>query len=245
LEKYVKEIQKHLKYIGRNEFEYDINVSLKNRFIYVETPKVGCSTIKDILQRIELGYPELEREDLLDIHDRNYSPLLTPSQTCGLDRLINNPDYFVFCFVRNPYTRLLSVYLDKISRGFPQKKIILKALGKNPDSLSTEVTFRDFVNIVCDQDVPEMDPHWRVQYYQTFQDTITYDFVGKLESFSKDLEFVLGRITKDFGKYMRSELRHATNSGKLVKNFYTNDIKNKVYKKYKIDFEYFNYNKDS
>lgn len=241
MEKYIKEIEKYLVYINREEFEYDINISLKYKYIYVETAKVGCSTIKDTLQRIELDYPDLVRDDFEDIHLRNCSPLLTPSQTCGLDRLLNNPDFFVFCFVRNPYTRLLSVYLDKIVKGFPQKRIILAAMGEDPSDLSKSVSFQDFVDVICEQDVSQMNPHWRIQYYQTFQDSINYDFIGRLERFQDDFDYVMRSIKDDSSDCFRSERRHATNSNELLSEFYNNEIQDKVFNKYKIDFEYFGY----
>jgi hypothetical protein len=241
LGKYLNDIKKHLKYIKPAEFEYDIHVSLKYRYVYVETPKAGCSTIKDTLQRIELDYPDLVREDLDDIHKRALSPLIKPAQTCNFDRILNNPDYFVFCFVRDPYTRLLSAYLDKIVRGFPQKVGILAAMGEDPGQLSKEITFDEFVDVVCKQDISEMDPHWRIQYYQTFQDTIKYDFIGKLENFVNDSAVVFSKITKEYEKYFRVEQRHATSSNDLMRDYYNEKIINKVNAKYKIDFENFGY----
>ena len=129
---YEQQIQKYLRHVSRDDFEYSINVSIKHRYVYIETPKVGCSTIKDTLQRMELDYPDLQRSDPEMIHDRNYSPLLRPAQTWGLDRLLHSRDFFVFCFVRNPYTRLLSAYLDKIVKGLTPKRNILAAMGDNP-----------------------------------------------------------------------------------------------------------------
>lgn len=241
MEKYLKKIQKHLKHISRDEFEYDIHISLRYKYIYVETPKVGCSTIKDTLQRIELDYPELIRDDFEDIHRRGFSPLLCPSQTCDFDRLLQNPEYFSFCFVRNPYTRLLSGYLDKIVKSKSHKKNILVALDKDPEDLSKEITFQEFVDVVCDLSVSQMDPHWRMQYYQTFQDSINYDFIGRMENFENDCVKVFSRIKNNYSDYYRPEIRHATNSEDFLKKYYTTSIQKKVFDKFEIDFEHFNY----
>ncbi|MCP3899602.1 MAG: sulfotransferase family protein, partial [Desulfobacteraceae bacterium] len=225
-------------------FEYAINISLKHKYIYVETPKVGCSTIKDTLQRMELDYPELVRDSIEEIHLREYSPLLRPSQTCGLDRLLLDPDYFVFCFARNPYTRLLSAYLDKIVKNADQKRNILIAMGEDPSELSKEISFKEFVDTVCEQSVSQMNPHWRVQYYQTIQDKINYDFIGRMENFENDCTYVFSKIRRDYADYYRSELRHSTNSAELLNQFYDGNLKEKVFNKYKIDFEYFGYSKN-
>lgn len=244
LDNYIEEIEKYLTHIKREEFEYDINISLKYKYIYVETPKAGCSTIKDTLQRMELEYPELIRSNADCLHDRNYSPLLSPSQSCGLDRLLGNPDYFVFCFVRNPYTRLLSAYLEKIVQGKYAKTNILIAMGENPTELTKEISFQEFIDVVCHQSISQMDPHWRMQYYQTFQDSINYDFIGRLENFQNDCDYVFSKIRADYAKYYRSERRHATRSEEFLNKFYSEDLKERVFDKYKQDFEYFGYDKN-
>jgi sulfotransferase famil protein len=95
---------------------YGANISLMHKYIYIETAKCGCSTIKLTLQRLELGDVNYKRDDFEEIHVREYSPLLTPRQVGSFRNLLNRPDYIKFCFVRNPYTRLLSAYLDKFVR---------------------------------------------------------------------------------------------------------------------------------
>ena len=244
MENYKKEIRKYIQHVKYNNFEYSINISLKHKYVYVETPKVGCSTIKDTLQRMELDYPDLVRDDANDIHDRQYSPLLCPSQTCGLDRLLSNPDYFIFCFVRNPYTRLLSAYLDKIAAENPHKGSILRAMGEDPSNLSKEVSFKEFVDVVCNLSVYDMNVHWRTQYYQTFQDSIKYDYIGRLENFKNDCDYVFSKIKPNYKDYYHSETRHATNASSLLKKYYDDHLQEKVFSKYKIDFEYFGYSKD-
>src|SRR5207248_11754943 len=58
-----------------DSFEYCVNISLGHRYIYVTTPKCGCSTIQLSLQRLELANPNFDRADLEDLHVRKYSPL--------------------------------------------------------------------------------------------------------------------------------------------------------------------------
>jgi hypothetical protein len=238
---YEQEIQKYLQHMSRDHFEYAINISLKNRYVYIETPKVGCSTIKDTLQRMELDYPDLRRSDFEMIHDRRFSPLLQPAQTWGLDRLLNNEAFFVFCFVRNPYTRLLSAYLDKIVKGLPPKSNILVAMGDQPGNLNRTISFEEFVDAVCGQTFDEMQYHWKPQYDQTLQEHIKYDFIGRMETFEEDCSHVLSRIRRDYTKYYRAERRHATNAVNQVEIYYTDRLRQKVFEKYKMDFEHFDY----
>jgi len=244
MNQYFKGIEKHLTYIDRPEFEYDIHISLKYRYVYIETPKVGCSTIKDTLHRMELDYPELVRDDFEDIHRRGMSPLLTPAQTCNFERIINNNDYFKFCFVRNPYARLLSAYFDKIAKPSKTKSVLLSAINEDPDNLSKIIEFKDFVKIVCDMKIRDMDPHWRPQYHQTFQDTINYDFIGRMETFNEDCIKVFSRLRPDYLDYYHSVRSHKTDSNSRLKEFYSNSTIELVKNKYKVDFEYFDYTED-
>src|SRR5579862_1067334 len=158
---------------------YGTNISLQYNYIFVETPKCGCTAIKAALQRLELRDPDFARENLEDIHVRESSPLLNPRQVGSFRKLINRPEIFKFCFVRHPFTRLLSCYLDKIQRNRPQKAAILRQVGFPEDRLDTVLTFDQFVRAVVEQPISLMDPHWRVQYYQTMQVGIKYDFIGR------------------------------------------------------------------
>ena len=50
------------------DLNYGVHISLKHKYIFVETPKVACSTIKMTLHRMELEDPEFVREDFEAIH---------------------------------------------------------------------------------------------------------------------------------------------------------------------------------
>ena len=104
---------------------------------------------------------------------------------------------YLFCFVRNPYTRLLSCYLDKIARGHPEKANILRFLKLNDNDLSYELSFTDFVNAVVQQDPFDMDPHWRIQTEQCFLNYINYSYIGRFESFAEDIIKILDAIFSD------------------------------------------------
>jgi hypothetical protein len=87
-----------------------------------------------------------------------------------------------------------------------------------------------------------MDPHWRPQYYQTLQDFINYDFIGRFESISKDIDSIVRKIAGRRGrKYITQSRVHKTNANSLVENYYTKEIRDMVYTKYKKDFDYFGY----
>lgn len=234
-------ITKHLRHAKVPQFIYSLNISLQYKYVYIETPKVACSTIKTTLQRLELDEPSFTRKDFEDLHKRDFSPLLNVKQIPDINAFVQRKDIFKFCFVRNPYDRVLSAYLDKIAGNTQHKKEILLELGRNENALDTKVSFSQFINVLSKQTIVNMNTHWKPQYYQTFQDYIEYDFIGKFENISEDFEKVGTNISPDFHKYYTTEKRHSTNANTKINEYYTDDLKKRVYAIYEKDFEYFGY----
>ena len=218
------------------------HISLSRKFLYIETPKVACSTVKKVLIDAEYGF-KTEPETFEYIHYREFSPLLSVQHVGNFQDFLKRKDIFKFCFVRNPYTRLLSCYLDKIKNLEYQSKAVLTQLGEPPGSQRI-LTFEEFVDAVYDQLPINMDPHWRTQYYQNFISGISYDFIGRFEQMDKDLHHVLDCLDIDSEKYYEKVDVHATSAATLLEQYYTPSIVEKVYQKFKIDFDNFDYPKE-
>lgn len=237
--------------ISADQFDYAVNISLQYRYLYVETPKAACSSIKATLQKIELGQPDFAHKNFQDVHNRYFSPLLRASQVGDLNAYFERKDIFTFCFVRNPYTRVLSAYLDKIANvnteigndmQFKQK--ILVSLGYDASDVSREVSFPDFVRAISQQPYSVMDPHWRIQYYHTFQDHIRYNKVGRFEQFDSDFQSILEQLNiEDVSAYYESEIRHSTKADLQLARYYTDDACESIYNTYRLDFDHFGYPK--
>jgi hypothetical protein len=218
---------------------YSIHISLKDKYIYVETPKAACSTMKLSLISLELGYDfPLEEQTSGYIHLRDWSPLLTPKQVVSFTRLLALP-FLKFCFVRNPFTRVLSAYLDKIRRKTLQKKKWLSLFGNREPS--APITFSEFLMSVGRQPVGLMDSHWRPQYFQTFQQHISYDLVGRFETFSKDFLTLTKLLGHDRPLHMRRDANHKTDAASLLHDFYSEETEQLVQSIYEVDFEHFGY----
>ena len=105
-ERFVKDVENLCPFVHESMLSYGVHISLRHRYIYVETPKVACTTIKLALQRLEWGDSDYYPDNMEVIHLRECSPLLTPRQILSFPSALKNPYYFKFCFVRNPYTLL-------------------------------------------------------------------------------------------------------------------------------------------
>ncbi len=160
-------------------FARALHIAPRLGLVYVNNPKSACSTIKLSLQRAELGDPEFEPPK--SVHDFDGSPLVTWPDTADLGEAAFEGRR-VFSFVREPFGRLRSVYLNKIVR--PQKRGKFRTdAGFAADETPS---FDRFVRSICDQDPATQNPHWRLQVLNLSVDAIRYDAIGKLERFAGD-----------------------------------------------------------
>jgi len=239
---FLNKLSKYAKYTTVDELNYAVYVSLKHKYVFVETAKVACSSIKLTLQRLELEDKNFNRDNFQDVHNRQFSPLLRLQQIPGFEKLFSGDEFFRFCFVRNPYVRTLSAYLDKIKgNSIREKSKILSQLGYDMRDMSIDISFNQFVTALEKQPISLMDNHWRHQYYSTYQDKIDYHFIGKLENFDDDFSFVMKKLGAE--EYYKHEARHATHSIARLRQYYTDDLLDRVYYIYKLDFESFGYDK--
>ena len=67
----------------------------------------------------------------------------------NFSEFVERGDIFKFCFIRNPYTRILSVYLDRIKSNKPKKRQIM--IQNANRYLSGEgLSFSEFVDTIVE-----------------------------------------------------------------------------------------------
>ncbi len=217
---------------------YLVNWSKRHRYVYVEVPKTGCTTVKHMLQLAEV---DGDRSRLpRNAHDRPYSPLLAPADDPdAFFAAFAGDGYYRFTFVRNPYARVLSAYLDKIVGNEWERHRRLPQLGFAPDS---HVTFEAFLERIVADPPDEMDIHWMPQTLILGYDRSRYDFFGRFESFQPHLERVASRL--GMGAYfreVRDDRPHATGARSRLAEFYSDRALAIVEDLYREDFETLGY----
>ncbi|MEL6914388.1 MAG: sulfotransferase family protein [Pseudomonadota bacterium] len=157
-----------------------LHISPRHGVVYVNNAKVACSSIKLALQRAELDDQHYLPSE--SVHSLPGSPLLTAETlTAGTWRAALEGRY-VFSFVRAPWGRLRSAYLNKIVTG--QKDGNFRAqLGFDRGEVPS---FEAFVHALGEQDPVEMNGHWRPQWINISHGEIAFDFLGRLESIAPD-----------------------------------------------------------
>lgn len=216
-------------------------ISLRHRYAFHTIGKAANSTVKYLLFKQELVGTHFK---LPSVHNRVESPLLSAYQLSAtdLERVLTSDEFFRFTFVRNPYSRLLSCYLDRIVPGNtrPHRELVA-AMGKETNY---SPSFSEFIETICNQSIAMQNNHWRVQFYDAMCNVFNYHFVGKQERFEEDFKKVHQRI---FGELPRADLLtvnaspSATSAASRIEEFWTPDLKRIVAQKYSKDFEFFGY----
>jgi chondroitin 4-sulfotransferase 11 len=216
-------------------------VSDEHRFVYFVVQKVACSSIKTaLLPLFGLEGTGLVREDrttsvhrlLAESHHE-----LTRKEFLEDLRSGRYDGYFKFAFVRNPWDRLVSCYLQKAGPGARENTV-----ARRLDRLGVaEGGFRAFAEVVCAIPDERANPHFRSQHVGlTFDDRLLPDFVGRFENLEGDFAPVAAKIAapnlrlSHLTPLPRREQRH-------YRDFYDDELACAVGERYRRDVELFRY----
>jgi hypothetical protein len=153
-------------------------VSDKYRFAFCGIPKVGTKSVSAAL----FSSPEVATFFI----DR-----------CAIAAGAPYKLHYKFSFVRNPWSRVVSCYRDKIQilRPTPLGKLSIMARHRG---LAPDLSFDDFVQWLCSPEGSDQyaDRHWMSQHKFVCNDSgcIFCDFIGRLEDIESDFQAVCRTI---------------------------------------------------
>lgn len=172
-------------------------VNHNKKFIYCPIPKVANSSLRLWVLRIHYDDINCEYNSENITYANQY---LTLSRYDDRERseLINDKKYFKFVFVRNPWSKLVSAYLNIVvdNEKFVREQIepMYIFLGKDCSLIEHErLTFKEFITYVYGTPDEEINYHFKSQYL--FFEDYRFDFVGKYESLELDIEFIMNKLS--------------------------------------------------
>lgn len=237
-------------------------VNHQYRLIYCPINKVASTAL--IQQLILSNNPDVT-------FDANKArPHLEAEYFCSLrtysfdeaQKILEDSRYLKVVFVRNPWDRLISAYLNKIITRRLVISIVLTASQdkKLPTDYQKTMTFRQFVNYVMVTEDKDLDIHWQPQYL--YLGKYHFDFIGKYENLAADFDrlkkivqipsvLVKENATsyssqtiksdKHFCDYSPTELKQLISGLPRYESFYTPELIECVRQRYQKDIEIFNY----
>ncbi len=209
--------------------------------IYIHIPKTGGSSIRSSLnQNYNLIY-NASKKNLKEMGYTNFNENFENFQFNIIDfkdhlpyQLIKKKKFelnkYKFTFVRNPFSRLVSLYFECIAN-----KLHLEGINTNKN-----ISFEDFVQIITNKSywftIPMID-------FIGEENINEINFIGKFENFENDIFKLKKKINitikhHNFNNSVKSKFKFSD-----YRSYYSNDkLIDKVYNYYEKDFKKFNYN---
>jgi hypothetical protein len=207
-------------------------ISDRHRFIYVHTPKSGGSSIEEVLLKNEIEIDDvnfqkkfwadnlsikLKKKFFIGKTDQKFAPHHYTTEMLKTEYPNKFKNYFKFTFVRNPWDKVVSewLYFKKID---PEYNFAFKESINNKSYWNKPYPFEEHT--------------WSQVEFAS-----ECDYVGRFESLQKDFDTVCEMVG-----ITKQKLPHRNKSKcKNYIDYYDDESKEMVAKKYAKDIEYFGY----
>lgn len=206
--------------------------------IYFHIPRTGGNSIVRALgDNAELKGPELRKLISKNKGIRVLShDIRNPKYKWLKDFVADNPDCYVFTFVRNPWDRVVSAffYLNQGGSTKADQKDYLKYLDRYKGD------FGKFVkSAFSNKDIFEQ-MHFKPQYEWIIDDkgNLLSNFIGKYENYARDLQ----KLSEIIDCELTSSVRHLNKSNhKNYREYYDKQTREIIRNAYERDIELFEY----
>ncbi len=200
-------------------------ISDRYQCVFVEVPKTGSTSIRSII-----GQPEKPHLNIQEVRKKYFqrSDIETKNPVRHFlkkrELLAQWNRYFKFGFVRNPWDRVVSLYLRKEGIQMVDK-----------------MSFEEFVRWIQNRSDTCIHPSTHKNQLDWFLDErgeVAVDFIGKFENLSTDWAFISTKLG------IEQELPHANKNPSKKKHYseyYTDELRNIIADKFRTDIEYFDY----
>ena len=218
-------------------------------FVFAYVPKVACTNWKSLL-RYMAGH-----DDWLDnklAHDKVNGGLVYLDPEGEDAEILADPGIRKYAMVRDPYSRILSAYLNKVENRLPPRpetegedhfcKVVRDIDSYRRDTLGEahypEITFEVFLLWLRDSGSWfTKDEHWAPQTTLLRQPEVQFDFIGRFENMAEDAPKILAAMGCDQPFPTQKDVRFApTGADEKMGRYYTDALKGYVQEIFEEDF---------
>ena len=204
-------------------------------FMYVRIPKAANSTVTLTLAR--MLFPDKTEQLVHDVQGKVARKLFsTPEPLRHFGARAFRRGLRTFSFFRNPYTRLLSAYLDKLcsDENRDSYQWVAQAAGYADNS---EMTFERFVEYLEKGRNVYSNIHWAPQTAICPIAIDRLDLIGQLENLEGDLERLTGLLLgKPSPVTVLSREQNRQGAQSKLQRYYTPQLMGRVHHLYAEDF---------
>ena len=213
--------------------------------------------ISDIYRFIWVGIPKSATRSILTLLHRD-PPLDfgTRQVTDELQHFVNSNgqyrDYFKFTFVRNPWSRVVSTYFNKIRT---EKEEVRRMFAGRYPGLHDDMSFEQFVTFLVEHPQgsdKHADRHWISQHLFLIDDRgdVLVDFIGKVENLANDFGQITNRLGLGTFELPVLNTRQGWNGNAEslslsdpyeYRQYYTAKTREMIRQRYAVDIESFQY----
>jgi hypothetical protein len=228
-------------------------VDPRYKILYVDTPKVASTAILRFFNELHgrtsiRPFTGLLRETKPEmfVHSRKNAALhpLSAMPPALQPEILESGDWLRFAFVRNPFTRIFSFWLNKVFTAEPDYEQVFALLGRKlPERLTRpadSILFDEFVTRVVARLDPETpDQHLMLQERLLLPELFNLNHIGRIENFAADFSVVIDHIRRHGGAAELPERRNP--SLEDWRAFYEPALADIVAERYRADFVRFGY----
>ena len=224
--------------------------------IFTGIPKAGSSNWIEFLLRAEGALNTTIKPEQVNVVHTDYKQTFRMGYNDNYKKAADAGDVFSFAVVRNPWTRLVSGYRDKLSpelgtvgKPFMQlAKLIAREMHDrdNISELSNHPTFDQFLRWFPDNFARSND-HFTPQHNTLCIPSVTYDYIIPLEYANLLNSMIVERIhtpTQLYGSYDNASDARKQSSAVRAKEWLSKQdpgLIDRIYKIFEADFTLMNY----
>jgi hypothetical protein len=223
-------------------------------FIFAYVPKVACTNWKSVLRHMA-GHADYLDNRLA--HDKQNGGLRYLDLTGPDSALLTDSGIRKYAFVRNPYSRTLSAYLNKIESNLPLSEVkpdetfwvkvtrnIEDHRVRNVNHTNhPSVDFETFLLWLCNSKSQYRgDEHWQKQSVLLHWPDIRFDFVGRFENLAADSRIILDAMGCEIAFPTQKEVNFSpTEADNRLENYLTKRAASLISEYFADDFANFGY----